>query len=51
MKSFDINWTDLTPEAQARFIAEMGHGPEEENWDVFPMTTIYEEDEKDLDLA
>jgi hypothetical protein len=51
MSSFGIHWTDLTPEAQARFREEMGHGPEDANWDIFPMTTIYEEDEKDLDLA
>lgn len=51
MKSFDIYWTDLTPEAQARFREEMEHGAEEQNWDIFPMTTIEEEDDDDLILA
>jgi len=48
MRTFEIFFKDLTPEAQAR-IMECFHTTErEENWDVFPLSVIErEEDEVD----
>jgi hypothetical protein len=42
MVTFEIFWSDLTPEAQERFRSETGtNDPEKKNnWDIFPMTIL-----------
>ena len=40
MKSVEIYFGDLTPEAQANLLEEFKTKEEEENWDVFPIAVI-----------
>ena len=40
IKSVEIYFGDLTPEAQANLLEEFETKAEDENWDVFPITVI-----------
>ena len=44
MKTFEIFWDDLTPEAQQRLYEFLGG--ENGNYDVFPIATLEVEEEK-----
>lgn len=44
MKTFEIFWDDLTPEAQAKLYDFLGG--ENGNYDVFPITVLEVEDDE-----
>ena len=46
MKSFEIYFRDLTPEAQAGLLKSFETTEDEENWNVFPLAVIEREDEE-----
>jgi hypothetical protein len=47
MKSFDIMFSDLTAEAQERYLKFQGVSDESElNWEVMPLATIDREEEE-----
>jgi hypothetical protein len=43
--TFEIYYDDLTEEAQKRLCEAFQTSPEEENWDVMPLTLIEREEE------
>jgi hypothetical protein len=43
IKTVEINFRDLTPEAQSHLLKEFETSAEEENWDVFPIAEIERE--------
>lgn len=43
IRKVEINFRDLTPEAQSRLLKEFGTTAGEENWDVFPIAEIERE--------
>lgn len=45
-KQFEIFFKDLSKEAQDRLCKELNTTPEEQNWDVFPMTVLFFEEPK-----
>lgn len=46
MNEFEIMFTDLTEEAQQRLLDFYGvQSATDMNWDVFPITTLYTEDQ------
>jgi hypothetical protein len=47
MRSVEIFFDDLKPEAQQRVLRELRTTVEEENWDVFPLTTLEVERDDD----
>lgn len=44
MKTCELFWKDLTPDAQARVLDALGLAPGDHNWDVFPLATLSVED-------
>ena len=45
MKEIEIYSTDLTEEAKQKILAEYGVDVDDYNWDVFPMVTLYIEED------
>lgn len=45
MKSFEIYFSDLTPEAQAGLLQAFQTTESDENWDVFPLAVLEREEE------
>lgn len=49
MRTFELYFDDLTPEAQARFLDAAGiNDPAEANWDLLPITWM--DFEVDIDM-
>lgn len=52
MSTFELYFSDLTEEAQKRFLKAEGiKNPEEANYDVFPIATIELDDIEESDLS
>ncbi len=49
MKSVEIYFRDLTPEAQANIREEFRTSEEDENWDTFPLSVIEREEEESVE--
>ena len=47
IKTVEIYFRDLTPEAQSHLLKEFETTAEEENWDIFPIAEIEREAEDD----